>query len=69
LLFAEDCELTDAQKMTKVTRLIQLLRAHGLVRKVVKTHRYQVTPSGRETLTALLTSRAASTRKLTELAA
>jgi hypothetical protein len=69
LLFAEKSDLTDQQKMTKVTRLIQLLRAHGLVRKVSKTHRYQVTPKGRETLTALLASRTASTRKLTELAA
>lgn len=69
LLFAEQSDLTDQQQMTKVTRLIQLLRAHGLVQKVAKTHRYQVTQKGRETLTALLASRAASTRKLTELAA
>jgi hypothetical protein len=69
LLFAEASDLTDQQKMTKVTRLIQFLREHGLVQKVPKTHRYQVTPKGRETLTALLSSRAASTRKLTELAA
>lgn len=68
-LFADNPHLTDKQKMTKVTRLIQLLRAHGLVQKVPKTHRYQVTAKGRETITATFASRAANTRKLTELAA
>jgi hypothetical protein len=69
LLFADEPSLTDKQKMTKVTRLIRLLRAHGLVQKVLKTHRYQLTATGRETITATIASRAANTRKLTELAA
>ena len=69
LLFGDESRLTDKQKMTKATRLIQILRAHGLVQKVPKTHRYQVTGKGRETITAALASRVANTRKLTELAA
>lgn len=69
LLFAEDQTLTDRQKMSRVTRLIRLLRAHGLVRKVSKTHRYTVSAQGKETITALLAARAANSRKLTELAA
>jgi hypothetical protein len=69
LLFAGNSSLTDKQRMTKVTRLIRLLRAHGLVHKVPKTHRYTLSPKGSETITALLAARNANTRKLTELAA
>jgi hypothetical protein len=39
-----------------VTRQIRLLRAHGLLIKVPHTHRYQVTASGRQILTAILTA-------------
>lgn len=67
-LFGTESGLTDKQKMTKVTRLIRLLRAHGLVHKVSRTHRYQISPKGRKTITALLTARNASTEKLTHLA-
>lgn len=69
LLFADDSSLTDKQRMTKTTRLIRMLRAHGLAQKVPKTHRCQVTPKGRETITAILASRSANTQKLTQLAA
>lgn len=69
LLFSDQSQLTDKQKRNKATRLIRLLRAHGLVQKVPKTHRYQVTNRGRETITATIASRAANTRKLAELAA
>lgn len=57
------------RQMAKVTRLIRLLRAHSLVHKVPKTHRYTISPAGRDTITALLTARAASTQKLSQLAA
>ncbi len=45
------------------------LRAHGLIRKVSKTHRYVLTDDGRRIITALLTARQASTDKLIALAA
>lgn len=38
------------------TRLIRLLRAHRLVRKVAGSHRYKVTPNGREILSAVLSA-------------
>ncbi len=57
------------QQTAKITRLIRLLRGHGLVQKVTKTHRYQLTDHGRTTITALLTARQASTQKLLQLAA
>jgi hypothetical protein len=68
-LFVGASQLTPHQQMAKVTRLIRLLRAHGLVRKVPKTHRYLLTQHGRATATALLAARAANARKLSELAA
>ena len=47
-----------------VTRKLRLLRAHGLIRKVPKSHRYMVTDQGRIAITALSTARAADTAKL-----
>lgn len=52
----------------QVTRRLRLLRAHGLLKKLPRTNRYQVTPRGRVLLTALLTARAANTRRLLEAA-
>ena len=57
------------QQAAKITRLIRLLRGHGLVKKVSNTHRYQLTDHDRTTLTARLTARQASPQKLLELAA
>jgi len=69
LLFSEETSLTEKQKMTKVTRLLRLLRAHGLIQKISRTHRYQLTQQGRQTITALLAARRSNCRKLSELAA
>jgi hypothetical protein len=52
-----------------VGRKLLLLRAHGLIAKVPKTHRYNVTERGRRIITALLAARQASTDQLTALAA
>jgi hypothetical protein len=52
----------------QVTRRIRMLRAHGLIKKITGTHRYQVTARGRVIITALLTARAANTRRLLEAA-
>ena len=40
----------------RVTRKLQLLRAHGIIRKVPRTHRYLLTKKGREITTAILES-------------
>jgi hypothetical protein len=48
-----------------VTRQLRLLRAHGLIHKVPKTHRYVVSEAGRRTITALLAARNASVDQLT----
>ena len=57
------------REMAAVGRKLRLLRAHGLIAKVSKTHRYVVTEKGRRIITALLAARQASTEKLTALAA
>lgn len=48
-----------------VTRQIRLLRAHGLIRKIPRTHRYQVTTNGRLAISAVLAARQANTQTLT----
>jgi len=52
-----------------VSRKLCLLRAHGLLQKVPRTHRYQVTAVGRKILTAVLTATQATVAQLTSLAA
>jgi hypothetical protein len=47
-----------------ITRKLRLLRAHGLIHKVPKTHRYQLSPHGRDVINALLAARQASIAKL-----
>ena len=57
------------RQMGRVGRQLALLRAHGLIRKVSRTHRYLVTEKGRRVITALLAARGASTEQLVALAA
>ena len=52
-----------------VSRKLALLRAHRLIRKVPRTHRYHLTDRGRRAVTALLTARNANANVLTKLAA
>jgi hypothetical protein len=58
----------DRKQSGRVSRLLALLRAHGLIQKIPKTHRYQVTPRGREQIAAILAARAAAVEKLVEAA-
>jgi hypothetical protein len=53
------------RRSARVTRLIRLLRAHGLLHKVPKTHRYVVPELGRKAATALLAARNANADFLT----
>jgi hypothetical protein len=71
LLFPGAAEATDKEakrQAAKVTRLLSLLRAHGLITKVPKTHRYQVSATGRLKVAALLAARDANTDKLLKAA-
>jgi hypothetical protein len=57
------------RRSAKVGRLIRLLRGHGILQKIHRTHRYQVTDKARNALHAILAVRSASIEKLTNLAA
>lgn len=52
----------------RVSRLLLLLRAHGLIHKIPKTNRYQVTTRGREQIAAIQAARAAGVGKLMQTA-
>jgi hypothetical protein len=53
----------------RVTRALGRLRAHGVIKKVSGSYRYQVATQGRQILTALLAARQAQVQKLIALAA
>lgn len=45
------------RRSSRVSRLLRLLRAHGIVEKVARTHRYLVTKNGASILAAILGTR------------
>jgi hypothetical protein len=66
---AQAQRLCDAQLRTDWPQWLNTwLRAHGLIRKVPKTHRYLLTDKGRTTITTLLAARYADTNKLIDAA-
>ena len=48
----------------RITRKLRLLRAHGIIRKVSKTHRYVFTKKGRQIATAILEYRNVTMKQL-----
>jgi hypothetical protein len=69
LLFGQANEPAARKKHSgQVTRRLQLLRAHGLIQKVPKTHRYKVTGSGRRLASAVSYARESSLNKLSQAA-
>jgi hypothetical protein len=57
----------DQRRLTgRVSRLLRLYRAHGLIAKVAHTHRYRVTPKGQQIMSAAVRLRIAN---FTQLAA
>lgn len=48
----------------RVTRQLRLLRAHGLIQKVPRSHRYLVSKKGRQVISALQAAREADVNKL-----
>ena len=53
----------------RITRKLRLLRAHGIIKKVPRTHRYTITQQGREILSAFLHAHEASVDQLVRMAA
>jgi len=48
----------------QVTRKLRMLRAHGLIHKVSRTHRYVVSDKGRRVIAAIMAAREADVEKL-----
>jgi len=70
LYHTEPTDKTQQRRQSSaVSRKLALLRAHGLLEKVPKSHRYRVTAKGGQSLTALLAAASATTAELTKLAA
>ena len=71
LLFADTKASKTEQRRhaAAVSRLLALLRAHRLIRKVTGTHRYHLSDRGRTIVTALISVRNIGTDKLMKLAA
>jgi hypothetical protein len=51
------------RQSAKITRRLAILKAHGLILKVQRTHRYQLTANGRRVVTALLSAHAANAQQ------
>jgi hypothetical protein len=58
-----------SRRSAAITRKIRLLRAHGLVAKRPKSHRYMPTPKGHCVTSALLAAHRANTESLSKIAA
>jgi DNA-binding HxlR family transcriptional regulator len=53
-LFGDSSDEAERRKQSgQVTRQLQLLRAHGLIQKVPKSHRYKATAAGRKLASAI----------------
>jgi hypothetical protein len=56
------------RRSAAISRKLRLLRAHGLIRKLPHTHRYQVTGNGRLILNAILSAHRVTVQQLTAAA-
>jgi hypothetical protein len=65
----QSSRLQEKKRAAAVTRQLRLLRAHGILRKLTGTHRYQLTERGRQITTVLLAARQANVTELTAIAA
>jgi hypothetical protein len=69
-LYPGQADVTQAHRQSgRVTRALARLRAHGIIKKVNGSYRYQLTRQGRQIVTALLAARQADVEKLMALAA
>jgi hypothetical protein len=70
LLHAPPRTASDERRLSgKTSRQLRLLRAHGIIRKIPRTHRYQITERGRLLTAAVRATRDASVQQLLREAA
>lgn len=64
-MYAETTDEGERRRQSAaMTRQLALLREHGLIVRVGKTHRYQLSASGRRVMTAVLTAQASDVSRL-----
>ncbi len=70
LLYSTEAKpnLERQKRSATISRKLRMLRAHGLIRKVSNTHRYQATEKGRAIFIAVLTTARTSVHQLNQLA-
>ena len=69
-LYGKSKDATHRKKQSgQATRRLRLLRAHGLIRKVPRANRYQLTEKGRKVTAAILAASSADTEQLMDMAA
>jgi len=57
------------RRSARVSRLLRMLRAHHLIQKVPRTHRYVLTPRGRDIINAVLAATQITLERLNQLVA
>jgi hypothetical protein len=62
-----DSQAERRRRSSAISRKLRMLRAHGVVQKIPRTHRYQITPAGRSILLAVLTTARTSVHQLNQL--
>jgi len=69
LLYAQAAAsaLEKRRRSAAISRKLRMLRAHGLIQKVPRTHRYQVSAEGRSILLSVLTTARTSLQQLNQL--
>jgi hypothetical protein len=55
------------RQSAQISRKLRLLRAHGLIRKISSTHRYEVSELGRSIVVAILTAAQTTVQQLNQL--
>lgn len=70
IVYPEPHSIKDKRRISaRVTRQFRMLRAHGLIRKIPRTHRYLLTDKGRQLTNAILQVKSIAISKLMEQAA
>lgn len=70
ILFPDNQDVALKRRLAaRVTHRFRILRAHGIIRKVQRTHRYVLTKKGREIASAIIHTQCIPVSKITELAA
>jgi hypothetical protein len=66
---APDTAKEKRRRSARISRLLRMLRAHHLIQKVPRTHRYLLTSRGRDVFAAILSAQRITLQQLNKLAA